>query len=106
MYLRGIAAMNETKDATSRRTFLKDSGRITGVLTLAGVTLPCVHAADDNTIQRALVGCGGRGTGTAENALGIKNGPIKLIAMADVFPQKLSDSHGRLRGRFGSQMDV
>jgi hypothetical protein len=26
--------------------------------------------------------------------------------MADVFPQKLSDSHGNLRGRFASQMDV
>ena len=50
--------------------------------------------------------CGGRGTGAVENALGIKNGAIKLTAMADVFPQKLSDSHGRLRGRFASQMDV
>src|SRR6202030_80147 len=60
----------------------------------------------NNTIQIALVGCGGRGTGATENALGIKNGPTKLVAMADVFPQKLSDNHGRLRGRFASQMDV
>src|SRR6266436_6543470 len=98
--------MLETKDTTSRRTFLKDSGSIAGVSTLAGMTLPLVHAAEDNTIQIALVGSGGRGTGATENALGIKNGPIKLVAMADVFPQKLSDSHGRLRGRFASQMDV
>ena len=90
--------MIETKDAPSRRTFLKDSGRVAGVSTLAGMTLPYVHAAENNTIQLALVGCGGRGTGAVENALGIKNGPIKLVAMADVFPQKLSDSHGRLRG--------
>src|SRR5229473_638020 len=98
------------KDATSRRTFLKeslkDSARIAGVSTLAGMTLPHVHAQDTHTIQLALVGCGGRGTGAAENALGIKNGPIKLVAMADVFPQKLSDSHGRFRGRFASQTDV
>jgi predicted dehydrogenase len=98
--------MSDTKDATSRRDFLKDSGRLAGVSTLAGMTLPYVHAAEDNTIQLALIGCGGRGTGAAENALGIKNGPIKLVAMADVFPQKLSDSHGRLRGKFASQMDV
>src|SRR5919198_4319796 len=98
--------MSEAKDATSRRAFLKDSGRIAGVSTLAGITLPYVHAAENNTIQLALVGCGGSGTGATENALGIKNGPIKLVAMADVFPQKLSDSHGRLRGRFASQMDV
>src|SRR3984893_18860969 len=100
MYRRGNAVMTETKDATSRRTFLKDSGRIAGVATLAGMTLPYVHAQESNTIQLALVGCGGRGTGAVENALGIKNGPIKLVAMADVFPQKLSDNHGRLRGRF------
>src|SRR5271169_3690566 len=98
--------MIETKDTTSRRAFLSDAGRIAGVSTLAGMTLPNVHAAENNTIQLALVGCGGRGTGATENALGIKNGPIKLVAMADVFPQKLSDSHGRLRGRFASQMDV
>src|ERR1043166_6025495 len=98
--------MSETMDTTSRRTFLKDSGRIAGVSTLAGITLPYVHAAENNTIQLALVGCGGRGTGATENALGITNGPIKLVSMADVFPQKLSDSHGRLRGRFPSQMDV
>ena len=98
--------MNETKNATSRRTFLKDSGRIAGVSTLAGMALPHVHAAENNTIQLALVGCGGRGTGAADNALGIQNGPIKLVAMADVFPQKLSDSHDQLRGHFASQMDV
>src|SRR5260370_30666235 len=98
--------MSETKDTTSRREFLLDSGRIAGVSTLAGMTLPHVHAAENNTIQLALVGAGGRGTGATENALGIKNGPIKLVAMADVFPQKLSDSHGRFRGRFASQTDV
>ncbi len=99
--------MNETSsNTTSRRGFLTGSGRIAGASALAGIALPHVHAAENNTIQLALVGCGGRGTGAAENALGIKNGPIKLVAMADVFPQKLSDSHGRLRGRFASQVDV
>src|SRR3954464_6227135 len=95
-----------SEDATSRRQFLTNSSRIAGVSTLAGLTLPHVHAAENNTIQLALVGCGGRGTGAAENALGVKNGPIKLVAMADVFPSKLADSHGRLRKRFPSQMDV
>src|SRR5579872_5079730 len=98
--------MTETKDTTSRRAFLSDAGRIAGVSTLAGMTLPHVHAAESNTIQLALIGCGGRGTGAADNALGIKNGTIKMVAMADVFPQKLSDSHGHLRGRWASQMDV
>lgn len=97
--------MSDAKQAT-RRTFLKESGRITGASALAGMTLPYVHAAQDNTIQLALVGCGGRGTGAVENAFAIKNGPLKLVAMADVFPQKLSDNHGRLRAKFAAQMDV
>src|SRR5438445_11107535 len=90
----------------SRRELMKKSGRIAMASALAGVALPGVYAGENNTIQLALVGCGGRGTGAVENALGIKNGPTKLVAMADVFRQKLSDSHGRLRGRFSSQMDV
>src|SRR5258708_1058912 len=102
MYRRGIAVMSETKDATSRRTFLKESlrnsGRVAGVSTLPGMTIPYVHAQENNTIQLALVGSGGRGTGAVENALGIKNGPIKLVAMARVFPSKLSQSHRRLPG--------
>jgi len=36
-----------------------------------------------------LVGCGGRGTGAAINPLSVKNGPMKLVAMADVVPAKL-----------------
>ena len=58
---------------------------------LAGVGVPPVHAAENNTIQVALVGCGGRGTGAAGNALATKNGPIKLVAMADVFEDRLDE---------------
>jgi predicted dehydrogenase len=91
--------MTEDKKTTSRREFL-------GASALAGVTLPYVHAAENNTINLALVGCGGRGTGATENALGVQNGPIKLIAMADVFPARLADSHGKLRQKFADKMDV
>ena len=43
-------------------------------------------AAEDNTIHLALIGCGGRGTGAAANAMKARNGgPIKLVAMADAF---------------------
>ena len=52
--------------------------------------MPHVHAAENNTIQVALIGCGGRGTGAAADALSAKNGPIKLVAMADVFEDRLT----------------
>jgi predicted dehydrogenase len=76
------------------------------VSALAGIALPHVHAAENNTIQLALVGCGGRGTGAAINALSVKNGPTKLVAMADVVPKKLADSYDKMKSQFAAQVDV
>ncbi len=80
----------------TRRDFLQHASRIATVSALAGVTVPYVHAAGSDMIQVALVGCGGRGTGAALQALSTKSGPIKLVAMADVFEQRLATSHTRL----------
>ena len=91
---------------TSRRDLLTNTGRILGASALAGVMLPQVHAAENNTIQIALVGCGGRGTGAAINALSVKNGPTKLVAMADVVPAKMNSSYDRLKTQLGDQVDV
>ena len=68
-----------------RREFLKTTGSVAAAATLIGSTARFAHAAEDNTIQVALIGCGGRGTGAAQNCLSVQNGPIKLVAMADVF---------------------
>src|SRR5271157_510048 len=68
--------------------------------------IPAVHAAENNTIQIALVGCGGRGTGAAANALKTQSGPIKLVAMADVFKDRLGASHKNLQGGFAKQVEV
>ncbi len=99
--------MSEIKpSSSSRREFLKNTGRIAAASTLAGTMIPHVHAAEDNTINVVLIGCGGRGTGAAANALSVKNGPIKLVAMADVFEQRLKSSHGSLSGQFADKVDV
>jgi predicted dehydrogenase len=95
------------KKGSSRREFLKNTGRIAATSALVGSAIPHVHAAEDNTIQTALVGCGGRGTGAARDALSTsKLGPIKLVAMADVFEDRLSSSHQNLLAEFPDQVDV
>src|SRR5215207_9116241 len=91
---------------TTRREFLKTTGKLAAVSALAGVTLPHVHAQDSQTIQIALVGCGGRGTGAAGNAMGVTEGPVKLVAMADVFKEKLEGSHDFLKKKFENQVKV
>ena len=67
--------MTSAERAGTRRDFLKNTGRIAAATALAGVVAPAVHAAEDNTIRVALIGCGSRGTGAARNALSVKNGP-------------------------------
>ena len=53
---------------TTRRDVLKLGGALAAGSVLAGVGVPWVHAAEDNTIRLALIGCGGRGTGAAGQA--------------------------------------
>jgi predicted dehydrogenase len=90
----------------SRRDFIKTTGRLAAASALAGVALPHVHAAGSDLIQVALVGCGGRGTGAAANALSTKSGPIKLVAMADVFEDRLNSSFENLKQHAGDRVDV
>ncbi len=95
------------RDATSRREFLNNTGRVAAASTLlAAAAKNPVHAAEDNTIHVALIGCGGRGSGAAKNALSVENGPIKLVAMADVFQDRLDDSYKSLHEKFSDKMDV
>ena len=99
--------MNDSSDnLTSRREFLKNTTKFAAASALAGVALPQVHAAGSDQIQLALVGCGGRGTGAADDALRAKGGPSKLVAMADVFESKLSGSFDGLKNKCGDKVDV
>jgi len=91
----------------SRRKFLAWSGRAAAGSALAAMTVPKVHAGEDNAIRLALIGCGGRGTGAAANALSVPDGgPVKLFVMADLFKNRLATSHKALVGRFADKIDV
>lgn len=78
---------------TSRRSFLEMSSAAVVTSTLAGSfnVTRSAHAAGDDIIRVGLIGCGGRGTGAATQALNTK-GPVKLWAMADLFEDKLESS--------------
>jgi hypothetical protein len=82
----------ENERRASRREFLSTSGRIAAASARGLVAVPAVHAAENNTIKVALIGCGGRGTGAAMNALSTQSGPTELVAMADVFQHRLDGS--------------
>src|ERR1022692_3923066 len=92
--------------SASRREFIKNTGKLAAVSALANVAIPAVHAASSNLIQVALIGCGGRGGGAAANALSVKRGPVKLVAMGDMFPERLASDLNKLQQQFRSQVDV
>lgn len=77
----------------SRRSFVKRSGAAAAVAVLPGALsiARAAHAAGGETLKIALIGCGGRGTGAAAQALATA-GPVKLWAMADLFSDKLEAS--------------
>ena len=89
----------------SRREFLKASGTALAGATLLNQIAARSYAGEDNTIKVVLIGCGGRGTGAAAQALSTK-GPTKLWAMADVFENRLQSSFGALSQQLAKQVDV
>jgi len=91
---------------TSRRDFLRRSGRLAACAALAGAGVPRVHAGEDNAIRLALIGCGNRGCGAVGNAMQSPHGPVKLTAMADLFQDRLDAAHQTLSKMFGDRIDA
>jgi predicted dehydrogenase len=81
--------LNTKTQPLTRRNFVRGTGAV-----LAASALPLArsaHAAGDDTLKVALIGCGGRGTGAAAQALST-SGSVQLWAMADLFSDKLEAS--------------
>lgn len=79
----------------SRRDLLKTS-LATGVLAAEPALASGVFTGDE-TLRLGFVGCGGRGTGACRDALRTA-GPVKLVAMGDVFADRIDKSLASLRG--------
>ncbi len=84
-----------TKPRT-RREFLTDTTGLAAATLLASHGLAAANWGRGDTIQVALVGCGSRGSGAAKDALSVMRGPMRLVAMADVFEDRLKASQESL----------
>lgn len=85
-----------TKESSKRRSFIKQTAAITGGILINPLALDrSAYASGSDVIKVGLVGCGGRGTGAAAQAL--KAGTnIRLVAMADVFEDQITKSYKNL----------
>ena len=90
----------------SRRDFLKTSTAAMGGALVGGLSLARgAHAAGSDLLKIGLIGCGGRGTGAAANALNADKN-AKLYAMGDAFDDRLKGSLGGLKQQYGERVDV
>ena len=84
------------KQSINRRNFVKASSIAMGGMVLApSMVAAKAHIDGDDTIKVGLIGCGGRGTGAAVQALSTKQN-VKLVAMADAFKDRLDQCYKRI----------
>ncbi len=98
---------SKKKEVASRRDFLKTSAAAafaTSVVSRLG-GIPYVHAAGSDVIKVGLIGCGGRGTGAAAQAVSAAPS-VKLVAMGDAFQDRLEESRAQLIKEYGGKIDV
>lgn len=88
--------MEKSKQQIDRRTFVKASSLAMGGALLAPSMMAAkAHIDGDDVIKIGLIGCGGRGTGAAVQALSSGQN-VKLVAMADAFRDRLDQSYKRI----------
>lgn len=94
---------------TSRRDFITKSSLAVaaGGMALELGSARFAHGAEkDDTIKIGVIGCGGRGTGAAMQAISTE-GPVKLVAMGDAFEDSVEKAYKNLensKGRDGEKL--
>jgi predicted dehydrogenase len=97
--------------AKSRRDFLGATGAAAALSALstrlvAEEAKSAVHAGGGEEIRIALVGCGGRGSGAALDALSVPGANLKLVAMADIFRDRIDIKRKALAEQFRERVEV
>lgn len=93
---------------SGRRAFLKTTGT---TLAATAVGMNMAYGNDktkpngDDILRVGLIGCGGRGTGAAVQALNADN-KARLTAMGDIFEDHLNQSYSAIKEEMGDQVTV
>ena len=92
---------------TNRRDFIKAGTTVAaGAALIGGLNIArTAYAAGNDAMKMALIGCGGRGTGAAVNALSTKAN-VKLVAMADAFEDSLEGSLENIQKECKDRVDM
>ncbi len=84
------------KQELSRRDLLKGSAAAVGTLALSGAVVPLAQAQGGDKIRVGVIGCGGRGSGAANDCFNSSPG-VEIVALADVFPDRIKGLKDRFK---------
>ncbi len=97
---------NKKTEKLNRRSFVKTTGLATGALVASSVPMSAMgYVAGNKKLKLALVGCGGRGTGAAVQAL-TADPDVELVAMADAFQDRLDQSLAGITEHFEGERKI
>ena len=91
--------------AINRRDFVRSTAAVVGSFTaLANPLKTSAYYSTDDVIRVGLIGCGGRGTGAAAQALSTAQN-VRLVAMGDAFRDRLDECYGYLTDAAATDFD-
>ena len=94
--------MSNSSFHDKRRDFVKQSSMLAGAIAAAPIISQAnFFSGSDDVIKVAVIGCGGRGTGAAVQALMSKQN-VKIVAMADAFRDRLDECYKNVSGELAS----
>jgi predicted dehydrogenase len=94
--------MSNSSFHNKRRDFVKQSSMLAGAIAAAPlISNANFFSGSDDVIKVAVIGCGGRGTGAAVQALSSKQN-VKIVAMADAFKDRLDDCYKNVSGELSN----
>lgn len=96
---------NPQSSVPSRRSFVKAAGVTTASVAAASQIARTAHAQGSDEIRFVVIGCGGRGTGAAQNIMNTK-GNVKLVGIADAFGKKAEQAIKVLSRKYPDKVDV
>lgn len=92
-------------NTNNRRHFLKTTAVGAAAVSALPIERFALGASPGDTVKVALIGCGGRGSGAANQALSTGDS-VRLVAVADIHEDRLTGSLANLQGRHKEKVTV
>jgi myo-inositol 2-dehydrogenase/D-chiro-inositol 1-dehydrogenase len=92
--------------SVSRRDVIKTAGAVSAGMMAFPHVIRAQASSDNSLIRVGLIGCGGRGSGAADQTLSVPGSNVKLVAISDAFESKVQSAAKSLKAKHGEKVDL